>query len=86
MGKALFCVVIRSTDDGKLSCAGNPDVIVTVNDQEVSGLVPASDDPDVANVGGKDKIAGLGLGPCDRRTMAVLCVCPAAVTGIIGSV
>ena len=62
VGKVLFCEAIRPADDGKLSYAGDADAAVTVNDQEVSGLVPASDDPNMAEVGGKDKIAGLGLG------------------------
>ena len=59
----LFYEAIRPADDSKFPDAGDADAVEAMNDQEVSSLVPSPDNPNMADVRGKDKIAGLGLVP-----------------------
>ena len=76
-------VVHRSADGSKTVCAGDHDAVIAagaVDNQEVSGFVPASDDPDVTILRVKHKIAGGGIDPCDRGAVGVLHGRAAAVT------
>ena len=43
-----------------------------MDDQEVPRFIPARDDTDMAIFGIKHKIAGEGIGPCDRCANGVL--------------
>ena len=72
---SLFCVVHRSADGSKAVCACYHDAVIaagTMDNQEVSGFVPASDDSDMTILRVKHKIAGDGVAPCDRGTVGVL--------------
>ena len=66
---------MRSTDGSKAANAGDNDAVITagtMDDQEVSCIVSSSDNPDVTISRVKHKIAGLGLGPCDRGAIGML--------------
>lgn len=75
IGSAFVCKQIRSGCDSKALPPGHDHAILStgaVDDEEIAYAVIAADDPDVAVVRVKDKIAGQCVCPCNVGAIAML--------------
>ena len=80
---ALVAVIIRSANRCKAYFPSNYHIIRTtgtMDDEDIPAAVEAADDPHMTVTWVKDQITRLGVAPADRRAVAVLGSCSAAVT------